>query len=153
MRSWRTTRRKRRLWLLLVAAVALGFAAAFFVGKHFFSAPESTTPHSKIRDFVPVQAASTRKVHLYFASRKVAFSKQKKERYRQPTPVLLLRPSSVLFWRGLRIPNLFPPSQPVPSFFTPLLQMTVLRTWISTPSSPFYILVGSLLNGSLFIPL
>ncbi|MGD8253683.1 MAG: GerMN domain-containing protein [Syntrophobacterales bacterium] len=73
MRSWRTTKRKRRLWLLLSAAIALGFAAAFFLGKHFFSAPESTTPHSKIRDSVPVQAASTRKVHLYFASRKGRF--------------------------------------------------------------------------------
>jgi spore germination protein GerM len=58
---------------LLVAAVALGFAAAFFLGKHFFSRQESTTPHSKIRDTVPVQAASTRKVHLYFASRKGRF--------------------------------------------------------------------------------
>jgi spore germination protein GerM len=58
---------------LLSAAIALGFAAAFFLGKHFFSAPESTTPHSKIRDSVPVQAASTRKVHLYFASRKGRF--------------------------------------------------------------------------------
>ena len=31
---------------MLVAAVALGFAAAFFLGKHFFPGPESTTPHS-----------------------------------------------------------------------------------------------------------
>jgi spore germination protein GerM len=73
MRSWRTTKRKRRLWLFLVAAVALGFAAAFLLGKHFFSTPGSTTPHSKIRNSAPVQAASTRKVHLYFASRKGRF--------------------------------------------------------------------------------
>jgi spore germination protein GerM len=84
MNSWRTTKRKRRLWLLLVAAVALGFAAAFFLGKYFFSAPESTTPHSKIRDSVPVQAASTRKVHLYFASRKGRFL-QAEERKIQAT--------------------------------------------------------------------
>ena len=84
MRSWSTTRRKRRLWLLLVAAVALGFAAAFFLGKHFFSAPESTTPHSKIRDSVPVQAASTRKVHLYFANREGRFL-QAEERKIQAT--------------------------------------------------------------------
>ena len=84
MSSWRTTKRKRRLWLLLVAAVALGFAAAFFLGKHFFSSPESTTPHSKIRDSVPVQAASTRKVHLYFASRKGRFL-QAEERKIQAT--------------------------------------------------------------------
>ena len=73
MRSWRTTKRRRRLWLLLVAAVALGFAAAFFLGKYFFSRPESTAPQSRIRDSVPVQAASTLKVHLYFASRKGRF--------------------------------------------------------------------------------
>ena len=84
MRSWRTTKRKRRLWLLLTAAVALGFAAAFFLGKHFFSAPESTTPHSKIRDSVPVQAASTRKVHLYFANREGRFL-QAEERKIQAT--------------------------------------------------------------------
>ncbi len=85
MSSWRTTKRKRRPWLLLVAAVALGFAAAFFLGKHFFSAPESTTPHSKIRHSVlPVQAASTRKVHLYFASRKGRFL-QAEERKIQAT--------------------------------------------------------------------
>ncbi len=84
MSSWRTTKRKRRPWLLLVAAVALGFAAAFFLGKHFFSAPESTSPHSKIRDSVPVQAASTRKVHLYFASRKGRFL-QAEERKIQAT--------------------------------------------------------------------
>ena len=84
MRSWRTTKRKRRPRLLLVAAVALGFAAAFFLGKHFFSAPESTSPHSKIRDSVPVQAASTRKVHLYFASRKGRFL-QAEERKIQAT--------------------------------------------------------------------
>ena len=84
MRSWRTTKRKRRLWLLLTAAVALGFAVAFFLGKHFFSAPESTTPHSKIRDSVPVQAASTRKVHLYFANREGRFL-QAEERKIQAT--------------------------------------------------------------------
>ena len=59
--------------MFLVAAIALGFAAAFFLGKYFFSRPESTAPQSRIRHFVPVQAASTRKVHLYFASRKGRF--------------------------------------------------------------------------------
>ncbi len=71
MSSWRTAKRKRRLWLLL--AIALGLASAFFLGKHFFSGPESTTPHSRIRDSVPVRAAGTRKVHLYFANRKGRF--------------------------------------------------------------------------------
>ena len=71
MSSWRTAKRKRRPWLLL--AIALGLASAFFLGKHFFSAPESTTPHSRIRDSVPVRAAGTRKVHLYFTNRKGRF--------------------------------------------------------------------------------
>jgi spore germination protein GerM len=71
MSSWRTAKRKRRLWLLL--AIALGLASAFFLGKQFFSGPESTTPHSRIRDSVPVRAAGTRKVHLYFANRKGRF--------------------------------------------------------------------------------
>ncbi len=71
MNSWRTAKRKRRLWLLL--AIALGLASAFFLGKQFFSGPESTTPHSRIRDSVPVRAAGTRKVHLYFANRKGRF--------------------------------------------------------------------------------
>jgi spore germination protein GerM len=73
MRSWRTTKRRRRLWLLLVGAVALGFAAAFFLGKHFFPTLESTNPHAKIHNSVPVEAASPRRVHLYFASRKGRF--------------------------------------------------------------------------------
>ena len=73
MSSWRTAKRKRRLWLLLVIAIALGLASAFFLGKQFFFGPESTTPHSRIRDSVPVRDASTRKVHLYFANRKGRF--------------------------------------------------------------------------------
>jgi spore germination protein GerM len=71
MTSWRTAKRKRRLRLLL--AIALGLALAFFLGRQFFFGPESTTPHSRIRDSVPVRAAGTRKVHLYFANRKGRF--------------------------------------------------------------------------------
>lgn len=69
MGLWETSKRKRRLWLLLLAAIGLGFGAALILAKLFFPGPESITPRSRVRDAMPARAATTRKVHLYFANR------------------------------------------------------------------------------------
>lgn len=64
------SKKKGRIWLLLVVAIGLGFAAAFFLGKLFFPRPESVISSSRVGNSIPVREAITRKVHLYFANRK-----------------------------------------------------------------------------------
>jgi len=64
------SKRKGRFWLLLVAAILLGFGASFFLGKLFLPRSESVSPSSRVSDSISVQEAITRKVHLYFADRK-----------------------------------------------------------------------------------
>ncbi|MCG6918455.1 MAG: GerMN domain-containing protein [Deltaproteobacteria bacterium] len=64
------SKRQSRLWLLLLVAIGLGFAAAFFLGKLFFPTTESVSPSSRVRNSIPVREAITRKIHLYFANQK-----------------------------------------------------------------------------------
>lgn len=64
------SKRKSRFWLLLLVAVGMGFGAAFFLGKLFFSKTESVSPSSRVRNSILVREAITRKVHLYFANQK-----------------------------------------------------------------------------------
>ena len=64
------SKRKSRFWLLLLVAVGMGFGAAFFFGKLFFSRTESVSPSSRVRNSIPVREAITRKIHLYFANQK-----------------------------------------------------------------------------------
>ena len=64
------SKRQSRLWLLLLVAIGLGFAAAFFLGKLFFPRTESVSPSSPVRNSIPVREAISQKVHLYFANQK-----------------------------------------------------------------------------------
>lgn len=64
------SKRRRRVWLLLLIAIGLSFGAALSLGKFFFRGSEAINPASRVRDSIPVQEATTRKVHLYFANRK-----------------------------------------------------------------------------------
>ena len=65
-------KRKRRIWLLLLIATGLGFGAALSLGKLFFPAGESVSPHARVS--VPIAGATTsRKFHLYFADRKAHY--------------------------------------------------------------------------------
>ena len=70
MRLRETSKRKRRIWLLLFIATALGFAAALSLGKLFFPPSESVTPRTRVGDSITAGTTSSRKVHLYFADRK-----------------------------------------------------------------------------------
>lgn len=67
------SKRKNRFWLLLLVAVGMGFGAAFFLGKLFFSKTESVSPSSRVRNSILVREAITRKVHLYFANQKGSY--------------------------------------------------------------------------------
>jgi spore germination protein GerM len=67
------SKQKGRFWLLLVVAICLGFGASFFLGKLFFPRSEPVGPSSKAADSGPVQEATARKVHLYFADQKGAY--------------------------------------------------------------------------------
>jgi germination protein M len=69
MASWTKSKRNRRLWLLLFAAIGLGFIVALALTKTFSPGSEPPAGQSRVRDAVALQAATTRKVHLYFASR------------------------------------------------------------------------------------
>ena len=63
------SKRKRRIWLLLIIATGLGFAAALSLGKLFFPPSESVTPRTRVSDPITT-GTSSRSVHLYFADRK-----------------------------------------------------------------------------------
>lgn len=64
------SKRRRRVWLLFLIAIGLSFGAALSLGKFFSRGSEAINPASRVRDSIPVQEATTRKVHLYFANRK-----------------------------------------------------------------------------------
>jgi hypothetical protein len=68
MRLWEISKRRHLLWLLLSAAIGLGFVVALILAKLFFPGPESISPRSRMRDPIPAPAAITQKVHLYFAN-------------------------------------------------------------------------------------
>ncbi|MGD8504138.1 MAG: GerMN domain-containing protein [Syntrophobacterales bacterium] len=62
--------KRRRLWLLLLAAIALGFVAALTLAKLLSPTSEPISARPTLREPIPVQAATTPlKVHLYFANR------------------------------------------------------------------------------------
>jgi len=67
------SKRKSRVWLLFFVAIALGFAAAWSIENLFFPGSESNNTSFRMRDSIPVQEATTREAHLYFANRKGHF--------------------------------------------------------------------------------
>ena len=69
MASWKKSKRNLRLWLPLCAAIGLGFVAALTLAKIFSQGSKIPAVRSTLRDPIPLQAATIRKVHLYFASR------------------------------------------------------------------------------------
>ena len=65
MRSWETW--KRRFWLVISASVVLGLGGILALSRLFVSGPEPGSTHSRVRVAIPVQEATKRQVHLYFA--------------------------------------------------------------------------------------
>ena len=62
--------RRRRLWLLFIAAIGLGFVAALTLAKLFSPTPEPISARPTLSEPISGQAATTPlKVHLYFANR------------------------------------------------------------------------------------
>jgi spore germination protein GerM len=68
MRSRKTTRRQRLIWFSLFIAAALGLGVVLNFARLYLVEPKPTSPYMKVRSNIPVQEASRRQVHLYFAA-------------------------------------------------------------------------------------
>ncbi len=69
MDLWEKSKRKGRLWLLLLAAIGVGFTTALILAKLFSPRTESITTRTRGHDSITTRAVTTQKAHLYFASR------------------------------------------------------------------------------------
>ncbi len=69
MTLWEKSKRKGRFWLLLFAVIGFSFGVAFTLAKVFLPGAKHPSDHSRARDPLPMRAATTRKVHIYFADR------------------------------------------------------------------------------------
>ncbi len=59
----------RRSWLLLFAVIGFGFGVAFVLAKVLLPGSKQPVGNSVIRDPLPLRTSTTRKVHIFFASR------------------------------------------------------------------------------------
>jgi hypothetical protein len=129
MASWTKSKRNRRLWLLLFAAIGLGFIVALALTKTFSPGSEPPAGQSRVRDAVALQAATTRKVHLYFASRNGRYLQAEERRIEVKDTVSAIEAIVVALLEGLGLPML-----------------------TSLKSSPVCIPAGLPRSGSLFMP-
>ena len=59
----------RRTWLLIFAVIGFGFGIAFVLAKVLLPGSKPPAGHSEVRDPLPLRISTTKKVHVFFASR------------------------------------------------------------------------------------